>query len=497
RTSEMLLELIITVVLLVVAYGYLINRIRGLPPGPPPLPLLGNALSLGDAMDQTMLRWSKQYGPVFTVWMPGPVVVIADHNTMQETVVRQGDQFGDRALPVNQLKLLADGPYGLVFSGNDMWREQRRFALHSLRDVGFLSATLQESAKTYAQQIVADWKKDGADGTPVDPTENIMYGVANLIWQLVFGRTLSFKNQIFTEVQKMVHKNFELFVHPAVTFLDVFPPIVYLDPLFGSPVRNLCTNTKKLVAFLQKELEVTEKSLNVDEEPRCFADSFFIEMKRREEKGEPLGNFTRHQLNFAAFDMWAAGFETTVTTMRYAVHFLMSNPNVQRKMQKEIDKKIGQRQISMDDQKLLPYCMATIHEVQRVGNIGEINFFRETSQETTIAGHKIPAGTAILPQFPTVHVDPAHFERPDYFCPERHINDAGEFVKNPMVTPFSFGKRACLGEGLARMELFIFLMTFVQHCTFSSPTLIPPKLETTRGLTRSPVPYKVKVTARF
>ncbi|GMS97950.1 hypothetical protein PENTCL1PPCAC_20125, partial [Pristionchus entomophagus] len=497
QISEMLLELIIGVVLLVVAYGYLINRIRGLPPGPPPLPLLGNALSLDEPMDETMLRWSKHYGPVFTVWMPEPVVVIADHKVLQDTIVKQADLFGNRALPINQLKLLADGAYGLVFSDNNMWKEQRRFALHSLRDVGFLSARLQESAKTYAQQIVADWKKEGADGTPVDPTENIMYGVANLIWQLTFGRTLAFKDPLFNKVKDLVHKNFILFVHPCVSFLDVFPPIVYLDPLFGYPVKTLVANTKDIVGVLEKELVVTENSLNVDEEPRCYADSFFIEMRKREEKGETLGNFTRQQLNFACFDMWAAGFETTVTTLRFAVHYVMSNPDVQKKMQKEIDEKIGQRQISMDDQKSLPYCMATIHEVQRIANIAEINFFRETEQEVTIAGFKIPAGSAILPQFASVHVDSAHFERPDYFCPERHINEAGEFVKDPKITPFSFGKRACLGEGLARMELFIFLTTFVQHCTFSSPTLIPPKLETTRGLTRSPVPYKVKVTARF
>ncbi|KAF8367708.1 hypothetical protein PRIPAC_85537 [Pristionchus pacificus] len=493
----MILELIIAGIVFIVAYGYLINRTRGLPPGPPPLPLLGNALSLGEPMDHTFLKWSKQYGPVFTVWMPGPVVVIADHQTLQDTIVKQGDLFGDRALPINQLKMLADGPYGLVFCGNDVWKEQRRFALHSLKDIGFLSASLQESAKTYAQQIVADWKKEGKEGRNVDVTENIMYGVANLIWQLTFGRTLGFKDPLFNKVEEIIHRMFELFVHPCVSFLDVFPLIAYLDPLFGYPIRRMCATSKESLEILQKELELTEKTLDVDEEPRCYADSYLIEMKRREAKGEPLGSFTRHQLNLAALDLWSAGFETTVTTLRFAVHFLMSNPDAQRKMQKEIDEEIGQRQISMEDQKALPYCMAAIHEIQRVGNIGEINFFRETTGEITIAGHKIPIGTAILPQFPSVHVDPEHFERPDYFCPERHINEAGEFVKDPRVTPFSFGKRACLGEGLARMELFIFLTTFVQHCTFSPTSMIPPKLECTRGLTRSPVHYKVKVTARF
>ncbi|GMT27566.1 hypothetical protein PFISCL1PPCAC_18860, partial [Pristionchus fissidentatus] len=284
--------------------------------------------------------------------------------------------------------------------------------------------------------------------------------------------------------------------HPCVTFLEIFPQIAYFDPLFGYPIKKLKDSYGDNLSMLQKELDITEKSLNYDEEPRCYADSFFIEMKKREDKGEPLGNFTRNQLIVACLDMWSAGFETTVTTLRFAIHYLISHPESQRKMQKEIDEKVGQRQISTDDQKQLPYCMAAIQEIQRCGNIGELNFFRKTEQETVIGGYKIAAGTTILPEFPTVHVDPDNFERPDYFCPERHINDAGEFVKDPRITPFSVGKRACLGEGLARMELFIFLTTFVQHCSFSSTNIIPPALKLIRGLTRSPEPYKVKITAR-
>ncbi|GMT27563.1 hypothetical protein PFISCL1PPCAC_18861, partial [Pristionchus fissidentatus] len=373
--------------------------------------------------------------------------------------------------------------------------EQRRFALHSLRDVGFLSSTLQESAKTYAQQIVAHWKEIGAEG--VDVTENIMYGVGNIIWQLVFGRTLPFLDPQFNEVNEKIHRFFIDVFHPCVSFLEIFPQIALLDPIFGYPIKRLQKTGEINVAMIEKEVERTEKSVNYDEEPRCYADSFLIEMKRREEKGEEMGNFTRKQLALASLDMWSAGFETTVTTLRYAILFMMSHQEIQRKMQKEIDEKIGQRQISMDDQKQLPYCMAAIQEIQRCGNIGELNFFRKTEQQTVIGGHVIPSGTTILPQFPTVHIDPDNFERPDYFCPERHINEAGEFVKDPRITPFSMGKRACLGEGLARMELFIFLTTFVQHCSFSSPTLIPPALKTIRGLTRSPEPFKVKITARF
>ncbi|GMT22684.1 hypothetical protein PFISCL1PPCAC_13981, partial [Pristionchus fissidentatus] len=330
------INVIVLLVALSVGYSLLSNRLRDLPPGPPPLPILGNVLSLGDPIDQVMLRWSKQYGPVFTAWLPAPTVVITDYKILQETVVRQGELFGDRSLPYEQLKMLLDGEYGLVFNGNYMWKEQRRFALHSLKDVGFLSDTLQESAKSYAQQIVAEWKKEAAEGKHIDVTHNLMYGVANLIWQLAFGRAVSFSDPKLKLVKEEVHKLFVAFVHPCVGLLELLPRIGLLDPLFGYPIRNLKTASDTCMDLIQKELDITEAALNYDEDPRCYADSFFLEMKRREDKGEPMSNFSRSQLQVAALDMWVAGFETTVTTLRFAIHHLMSRPEVQRKMQQEI-----------------------------------------------------------------------------------------------------------------------------------------------------------------
>ncbi|GMT31056.1 hypothetical protein PFISCL1PPCAC_22353, partial [Pristionchus fissidentatus] len=244
------------------------------------------------------------------------------------------------------------------------------------------------------------------------------------------------------------------------------------------------------------EIQEAEASDDNTSNSNCYVHSFLREMKRREKSGEEEGSFTRLQLDKAAADMWGAGFETTVTTLRYAIHYLINHPEVQRKMQKEIDEAVGDKVTRYVDQKSLPYCCAVIQELQRIANIFPVNLPRQVAFDVQVQGFTLRTGTPVVPQFQIVHTDPAEFERPDYFCPERFVNEKGEFVKDPRITPFSMGKRACIGENLARLELFVFLTTFVQHIEFSSPTVVPPKLETSSGFVRPPKPFTVVVKDR-
>ncbi|GMR54414.1 hypothetical protein PMAYCL1PPCAC_24609, partial [Pristionchus mayeri] len=493
---RMLFYLFILGVIALVCYSLFINRIKGLPPGPPPLPLIGNFHQFENDLDKKFVEWKKKYGRVFTIWMPYPVIVISDHDLLQEHIVKNGDKFSDRINPKVMMNLLIGGEYGLILNDNSMWKEQRRFALHALRDVGFNDATVQNTAIDYAQEIISRWKQQGANKQPVDPTMGIMVGVANIIWQQTFGRTLPYDDPLLERVKDLAKEFVTAVGHPAVLAMELFPSIIHLDKIMGSPIKRFSDSNDAFLEQMEKELEIVKKDLNEDEEPRCFADAFIKEMKRREKKGEELGSFTHTQLVAACLDLWTAGFETTVTTLRFAMHYMINHPEIQRKAQREIDEHIGKRNIQMEDQKSLPYCNAIIQEVQRLANIVTLNFTRMVNAPVTIDGYNIPAGTGVIPEFSIVHMDEKEYERPDFFSPERHINEKGEFVKDPRITPFSLGKRSCLGEGLARMELFLYFTSFIQHLSFSPISKVPPALNTQITFTRSPGNFEVLVQSR-
>ncbi|GMT01507.1 hypothetical protein PENTCL1PPCAC_23681, partial [Pristionchus entomophagus] len=501
--------ILILLLIAAVVYYYGINRILGLPPGPPPFPLIGNMLSFQWDLDKVLLDWKARYGRVFTVWLPTPMVVIGDHKVLQEHVIKNGDVYLAKKNPEELMKLMSGGLYGLVFEDNDMVKEQRKFAMKSLHEVGFGSASLENTVHHYALEVVTRWRN--SEGKPVDVTQNIMKAIGNVVWNVAFGSELEFDNEIVPEFRQLQQDSIPLIAGPHMMFLEMFPFIKNLDFLFGNKLKQLKPLIDRTNAIVVEGIRTAEKSYNPDDQPRSYVEAFLREMKKNEEMGKPAGtrllnrstNFEEStlELYYRQTECFSGnfhfeGFDTTVGLLRMCCLELVNNPHVQRKLQKEIDDVIGERRIVNDDQKLLPYTCAFLQEIYRLGNVLPINFLRMTTQDTEIEGMTIRSGTTILPQFSMVHSDPKEFERPDYFCPERHIDSDGQFIKDARITPFSIGKRACLGETLARMEIFVIFATFVQNCHFEPIGKVPPAVEFNYGFTRAVQHFEVKILPR-
>lgn len=171
-------------------------------------------------------------------------------------------------------------------------------------------------------------------------------------------------------------------------------------------------------------------------------------------------------------------------------------PEIQEKVQAEIDTVIGPSQPpSMAARESMPYTNAVIHEVQRMGNIIPLNVPREVAADTTLAGYHLPKGTIIVTNLTALHRDPTEWATPDTFNPE-HFLENGQFKKREAFLPFSIGKRACLGEQLAKTELFIFFTSLLQKFTFKPPhnEQLTPKPR--MGITISPANHRICAVPR-
>nr|KAF6381622.1 cytochrome P450 family 2 subfamily J member 2 [Pipistrellus kuhlii] len=108
-------------------------------------------------------------------------------------------------------------------------------------------------------------------------------------------------------------------------------------------------------------------------------------------KGDDASSFNEENLIYSTVDLFFAGTETTSTTLRWGLLYMALNPEIQEKVQAEIDRVIGQsKQPSTDARELMPYTNAVIHEVQRMGNIIPLNVPREVNNATTLAGYHLP-----------------------------------------------------------------------------------------------------------
>lgn len=206
------------------------------------------------------------------------------------------------------------------------------------------------------------------------------------------------------------------------------------------------------------------------EEYLDYAEAYLKEQKNQEQGGLGSDLFSDQQLANMCFDLWFAGLTTTNTTINWTISYVLNHPEVQDKMQEELDKVVGSdRLVTISDKSSLPYMNAVINESQRCVNLLPCNLFHATTRDTVINGNIIPKGTGVIAQISTVMLDEKVllkviffkisyfqiFPDPYKFQPERFIDENGALKKIEQLIPFSVGKRQCLGEGLARMELFL------------------------------------------
>ena len=162
--------------------------------------------------------------------------------------------------------------------------------------------------------------------------------------------------------------------------------------------------------------------------------------------------------------MWLAGQETTSNTLAWLSIYVIQNPKIQQKLHKELDEMVGSdRIITLEDKINLNYVNAVIAETQRFFNLLPINALHRVTKYTKIHGYHIPANTSIIPQISTIFMDERYFPEPEKFKPERFLDLNGKFFQPQEFIPFGIGKRACLGEGLARLELYLFAANLFNH----------------------------------
>uniref|UniRef100_A0A8C2UTE2 Cytochrome P450 2E1 n=1 Tax=Chinchilla lanigera TaxID=34839 RepID=A0A8C2UTE2_CHILA len=148
--------------------------------------------------------------------------------------------------------------------------------------------------------------------------------------------------------------------------------------------------------------------------------------------------------------------------------------NTQEKLHEEIDRVIGPTRIpAIKDRLEMPYMDAVVHEIQRFINLVPSNLPHEATQDTMFRGYLIPKGTVVIPTLDSLLYDSQEFPDPEQFKPEHFLNENGKFKYSDYFKAFSAGKRVCVGEGLARMELFLLLTAILQN--FNLKSLVEPK----------------------
>ncbi|XP_040832533.1 cytochrome P450 2A11 isoform X2 [Ochotona curzoniae] len=431
-----------------------------LPPGPTPLPFIGNYLQLNtEQMYDSLMKISERYGPVFTVHLgPRRVVVLCGQEAVKEALVDQAEEFSGRGEQAT-FDWLFRG-YGVAFSNWERARPLRRFAISTLRDFGVGKRGIEERIQEEASFLIEAFR--GTRGAFIDPTFFLSRTVSNVISSIVFGDRFDYQDKEFLSLLRMMLGSFQFTATSTGQLYEMFYSVMKHLP---GPQQQAFKELEGLRDFIAKKVERNEHTLDPNS-PRDFIDSFLIRMR---EKKDPKSEFNMKNLVLTTLNLFFAGTETVSTTMRYGFLLLMKHPDVEAKVHEEIDRVIGKnRQPKIEDRARMPYTDAVIHEIQRYADMIPMGLARRVTKDTKFRDFFLPKGTEVFPMLGSVLRDPKFFSKPREFNPQHFLDDKGQFKKSDAFVPFSIGKRYCFGENLARMELFLFLTTIMQNFRFRS-----------------------------
>ncbi|CAG5125151.1 unnamed protein product [Candidula unifasciata] len=489
-----LTTLLVAVVVFVVAYAWFQRPDPHLPPSPRrPLPIFGHLFYMSSDPRTQFKGWRKQCGDIYSLYMGKTLVVVLNgYDLIKEALVKKADVFSDRP-PFFLDKTIGLEDHGVIFSSGALWKEQRSVSLSILRAFGMgknlLADKIQEEVGCYTNYLAS------LKGKPTDIRVMTNISTSNVICSILIGHRFEYTD---TEFQDLIKKLGALVCDQQnVSLVHFFMWLRHLPGDFFK-AKKMSVNMNAIMDALSKFLVEKKRHIEDANDVCNLIDAYIIERNKKLKAGISTTLNDRNLLKIM-IDLFGAGTETTSTTIYWCVLYMLHYPDVQNKVHQEIKSQIGtDRAPTIQDKSKLTYLNAVIMETQRLASIVPLSLTHLCSEEAALGKYVLPKGTYIMPNLDSVLHDKTIWgEDAMSFRAERFIDNNGKLEIPEQFIPFSIGRRMCLGEALAKMELFLFLSAMFQKFQFlpPSPSSVP-ELSYVSGIVITPKHYEVRMIER-
>ncbi|KDR66540.1 hypothetical protein GALMADRAFT_259045 [Galerina marginata CBS 339.88] len=478
---------------------YLRNKKRPLlpyPPGPRKLPVLGNLLDLPTSNEwETYARWSKEYSSaVVHINAAGnDFVILNSFSAAIDLLEKRSSIYSSRPQFTMVTELMG---YKWFMSGmpyGEPWRERRRAFTNYFQSSN--SGQYQAPSVEFIRKMLPRLLD-----APEDFLDTTRQAIGGLSLAMAYGLPVQNSDDPFVNLVQRATASIGEAATPGAFLVDIIPILKYVPEFVpGAGFKKKARIWRKLQEdMLEVPYEETIRNMASGIAKPSFASTLLQKVDESEDASH------QHEIiKDTAAIVFAAGADTTVSSIHTFFAAMLCYPEVQRKAQLEVDHVLGGRLPELSDEPDLPYVSALVKEVLRWKPVAPLGVPHYASEDDVYAGYHIPKGSMVIANAWAMLYDEDEYPDPSTFKPDRFLLDGklNPDVRDPALMAFGFGRRICPGSHVAISVLWLtvasILATFdISKAVDDEGKSIEPSIQYKSALISHPLPFKCTLKAR-
>ncbi|KAK2663621.1 hypothetical protein Ddye_002195 [Dipteronia dyeriana] len=445
------------------------NTHKKLPPSPKKLPIIGNLHQIGLHIHRSLHSLAQCHGPLMLLHFGKlPILVVSSAEAAQEIMKthdlifssRPKSSIGDKLF--YGLKDVAGAPYG------EYWRQMRSIFVLQL-----LSNNRVKSFRTVREEEIAlsmkEIENSASLSLPVNLSEMFSSLTNDVLCRAAFGRKYS-GDESGRKFKELLREFMVLL--GALDVGDLIPWLSWINLVtgFNAKVERV---TKEFDKFLDEIIELRSWNREGgDLSAKRVTQKNFVDVLLEIQKDNLVGfSIDTASIKALMLDMFAGGTDTTYTVLEWAMTQLLRHPRVMKELQNEVRKITNSKSyVKEEDLDKMQYLKAVFKEIFRLHPPIPFLIPRASTQDVRIKGYDISAGTIVITNAWAIGRDPATWEEPEEFRPERFLNNSIDFKGHDFeLIPFGAGRRGCPGISFAMATSELVLANLVHKFDWSLP----------------------------
>ncbi|XP_042495523.1 geraniol 8-hydroxylase-like [Macadamia integrifolia] len=445
---------------------------KNLPPGPVPLPIVGNIFELGNKPNESLALLAKTYGPLMTLKLGRVTTIVASSATMAKEVLQTHDQALAGRTVVDAVRALNYNQGSIAWlPPSSQWRNLRKLCNNQIFTAHRLDAS-QSLRRQKMRELLAHVRESAQVGRAIDIGQAAFTTSLNLLSKTTFSIDLAGpESESAQDFKELIRRIMEEAGRPNLS--DYFPVLRPLD--LQGVKRRMTIHMRKLHKLFD---EMIDQRLNSRASLTSLSarnnDLLDLLLDHVQDSSE----FGRSDIKSLFVDIFAAGTDTTSTTLEWAMAELLHKPESMAKVQSELQENVGEgKPVEETDVGRLPYLKAVVKETFRMHPPVPLLVPHKAETGVEISGFTVPKDAQVLVNAWAIVRDPSIWTNPNTFVPERFLGSSGIDVRGQdfELIPFGAGRRICPGMPLALRMVHLMLASLLQSFDWKIEGGMSPK----------------------